>query len=122
MDATSMASEVVAIGGNNLLTRRGGALAGWPCLEVVRTWNDVTILSTLQAHGDRAVALGKAPTQTPALQVLDVQAPVPLDALPRLVVPEVGIDANYRVLQVDTTLQGDVALSALTLAPAALFT
>jgi hypothetical protein len=122
MDAADMASEVAAIGANGLITRRGAALPGWPCMEVVRTWNDVNVPATLQAHGDRAVALGKAPTVLPALQVLDVQTPVPLNAKPRLVVPEVGIDALYRVLQVDTTLQGDTALSSLTVAPAALFT
>ncbi len=125
IDATAMASDVVATGGGAgaaLVERRGAALAGWPCLEATQSWTDVAEAATLQALGDRVLALGRAPRVTPALQVLDVQAPVGLNNVCRLVVPPLGIDAQYRVVAVDTTLVGERAVTNLAMAPAALFT
>lgn len=124
-DGTAVTSDVVAFGGGGaarLVERRGGALAGWPCLESTASWNDVTVATTLQQHADRLLALGSGPRVLPAVQVLDTASPVPLNAVPRVVVPEVGLDGLYRVVQVDTTLIGNVAQSSLTLVTAALFT
>lgn len=124
MDATAMLSDVVALGGSGqarLVRRRGGALAGWPCLESVRSWNDVVETATLDAYGDRVLALGAKPAQMPSLQVMDVTAPAPLNSVVRLVVPEVGLDDNYRITATATTLVGEQALSTLTVVNADLY-
>lgn len=122
-DATGMCTDVVAMsrGGDGLTERRSSPIAGWPAMEVVQALSDVTVAATLQQAGDRRLDLGAYPRAMPALQVLALDAPVGLNGIARLVVPELGIDEDYRVMAESTTLSGSTALTALTVMNANLF-
>lgn len=116
MDATSMMSDVFALGGSStsrIVQRLGAQITGWPCMESVRAWNDVTVAATLTSQANRLLTYGGAPAILPALQVLDLESPVSLNAVVRMSVPEVGLDASYRVTATATTLVGQTAVTTL---------
>lgn len=123
-DAADMATDVVALGGGSgdrLVQRLGGVVGGWPQLEAVRTWQDVTEPATLTAHASRALLVDGAPSTAPDLALLDVQASVSVDQLVRLVVPELGLDATYRVVALEVALVEATAQTSVRVLPADLY-
>lgn len=121
IDATAMATDLVTFGAESVTSSSSSLVASWPALEATASWGDVTTTAQLDTLAERQLALGAAPRVLPAVQVLADTSPAELDHVVRLVVPELDLDANYRVLQTATTLAGEVALTALTLGNAELY-
>lgn len=121
IDATAMTTDLVAFGTDGVTSSSSSPVTGWPALEASVSWSDVATTAELDLLAGRQLDLGSAPLVLPAVQVIADTNPASLDHVVRLVVPELNLDANYRVLQVSTTLAGHVALAALTLGNAELY-
>lgn len=121
LDATGMTTDVVAFGSQGITNTTTSAIANWPAFEVTSSWSDVTTTGRLTELANRQLSLGSAPQVVPAAQLIGDDQPAELDQLVRLIVPELDLDAEYRVMATATQLADSIAVTSLTLANGELF-